>query len=62
MTRVRPSQIWERRERPFRTVRVIERVAGKVTYQSTARHDDVVTISVATFKAIYRKRKRKVKP
>lgn len=61
MTRVRPSQIWERRADPSSTpVIVRECGAGKVTYQSMSPgrpKSDVVTIQTATFKTIYRKRK-----
>lgn len=60
MTRVRPSQIWERKESPGSTpVIVTECGAGKVTYQSMApgrAWSDVVTVQKQTFKSIYRKR------
>lgn len=61
MTRVRPSQIWERKQSVGTACRVIvlETVAEKVTYRSLRRPDttDCVTISKKTFKSIYRKEK-----
>jgi len=59
VTRVRPSQIWERRESPGSTpVIVRECTAGKVTYQwMTPGEKNPVTVQVQTFKKIYRRKK-----
>lgn len=61
MTRVRPAQVWERRQDPGSTpVIVRECTKEKVTYQSMRPGmavNDVITIQKVTFKRIYRKRK-----
>ena len=60
MTKVRPSQIWERRESPGAVPVIVREVgAGKVTYQAMTpgRRTDVVTVQAQTFKRHY-KRKR----
>lgn len=58
MTRVRPTQVWERKQAVGTAGRVVvlETVAEKVTYRSERRPDNhCVTISKKTFKSIYRK-------
>lgn len=59
MTRVRPGQIWERKLLPRTVVQIEERVADKVTYRLLdAIRNDVITVSVISFKQMYRKLKK----
>lgn len=59
MTRVRPGQIWERKLTPRTVVQVEERVADKVTYRLlSAPRNDVITVSVISFKQMYRRLKK----
>lgn len=62
MTVIHPLQIWDRKEPPFCTVLVCEIVSDKVMYRAAApskNQGDVITISKATFKQLYRKRSRR---
>lgn len=59
MTKVRPCQVWERRESPSSApVIVRECGAGTVTYQTmTPGKKNPVTVQAQTFKKIYRRKK-----
>lgn len=51
----RPGQPWDRKERPFRRVVILEVVANKVTYQSSTKPNDVLTVELELFRTMYRK-------
>jgi len=52
---IRPGKQYVRRERPHTVVKVLKRKHGQVTYEMQHRVPESITISIASFKAMYRK-------